>query len=347
MSSAAPTVLVTGGLGFIGSHTVVELAEAGFRSVIVDDLSNSSLDVLDRLASLCRLAPVFQRGDVRDADLLRSLLLEHPVDCAVHFAGLKAVGESVRIPLDYYSVNVGGTVSLMNALQERGVPKLVFSSSATVYGNPDAVPIPETHRLAPRSPYGRSKLMAEQVIQDACASDDRWSAVCLRYFNPAGAHPSALLGERPSGVPNNLMPYISQVGTGEREQLEIYGADYATSDGTGVRDYVHVVDLAQAHVRAITRVLRERGFEACNLGTGRGYSVFEVVRAYERANGVRIPYRMRARRDGDVDACVADPTQAAHQLGWRAVRSLDDMCRDAARFEQASRMPSHRTAEPA
>lgn len=330
-------MLVTGGLGYIGSHTVVELAEAGFRSLILDDLSNSSFDVLDKLNALSRFPPLLQRGDVRDTGLLRRLLLQHPVDCAVHFAGLKAVGESVRQPLDYYSVNTGGTVSLMKALQEASIPRLVFSSSATVYGHATITPIPESHPVAPENPYGRSKLMAEQVIQDACRANPDWSAICLRYFNPAGAHPSGRLGEKPSGTPNNLMPYISQVGSGERPVLEVFGTDYPTSDGTGVRDYVHVVDLAQAHARAISRVLLEPGFQLCNLGTGRGFSVLEVVKAYEKANGLRIPFRVRARRDGDVAVSVADPSLAAAKLGWRSVHSLDDMCRDAARFERINR----------
>lgn len=334
MSSAPPLMLVTGGLGYIGSHTVVELAQAGFRSLILDNLSNSSFDVLDRLGALCRFPPLFQRGDVRDTPVLKRMLLEHPVSCAVHFAGLKAVGESVEQPLDYYSVNVAGTVSLMMALEAAASPRLVFSSSATVYGHPHLTPIPESHPVAPENPYGRSKLMAEQVMQDACRANSAWSVMCLRYFNPAGAHPSGRLGERPSGTPNNLMPYISQVGSGERAMLDVFGTDYPTSDGTGVRDYVHVVDLAQAHVRAITRISLEPGFQVCNLGTGRGYSVLEVVKAYEKANDVRIPFRARARREGDVAISVADPSLAAAKLGWRSVHSLDDMCRDAARFER-------------
>ena len=345
MNSTPPLVLVTGGLGFIGSHTVVALAEAGFRSLIVDDLSNSSLAVLEALEPLCQYPPILQVGDVRDSDLIGALLQGYTPCCAIHFAGLKAVGESVAMPIDYYSVNVGGTIALMKAMQQHGLRKLVFSSSATVYGKPQVVPIPEDHPLDPQSPYGHSKRMAEQVIADACAADEHWSAACLRYFNPAGAHPSGSIGELPRGIPNNLMPYVSQVATRRRKELQVFGSDYQTPDGTGVRDYLHVMDLAEAHVRALAAVNDRRGMRVFNLGTGRGYSVLEVIREYERVNTVRIPYCLAPRRPGDVDACVADPTLAGRDLGWHAKRCLADMCRDAARFERVHDL-QQRSQEP-
>lgn len=332
--SARGEILVTGGLGYIASHVIVALSEAGYRSVVVDNLVNSSVDALDALESVCAHEPIFYFGDVRDRDLLSSILGRHRIECCVHAAGLKAVAESVSNPLDYYSANVAGAISLLQALQKRDCFRIVFSSSATVYGNPQRLPIPETHPIAPINPYGRSKAMAEQVMSDLCASDERWSACCLRYFNPAGAHPGGLIGERPNGVPNNLMPYVAQVAGGRREKLSIFGNDYATRDGTGVRDYIHVMDLAEAHVRAVERTLRHNGWEAINLGSGSGYSVLEIVQAYRAASGHPIPHEFVARREGDVASCYADVARAGQALDWRATRGIDQMCEDAYRFEK-------------
>lgn len=339
---AAPGVLVTGGLGYIGSHTVVALLEAGYKVVVVDDLSNSTIDVLERIEALCGASPAMYCGDVRDRAFLSSVLGREPLACAVHFAGLKAVGESVRLPLEYYDVNVNGTMTLVRAMEGAGVRRVVFSSSATVYGDPLYSPIPESHPLSPANPYGRSKRAAEEVLADLCASDPRWGAMSLRYFNPAGAHPSGVFGERPQGIPNNLLPYVAQVAQGELHALRVFGDDYPTPDGTGVRDYVHVVDLAMAHVAAVARVLDVSGNAAVNLGSGRGYSVLEVVRAYERANATRVPYEIAPRRAGDVARYLADCTLAGQMLGWQATRDLDAMCRDAARFEAQRRAARER-----
>lgn len=330
----APGVLVTGGLGYIGSHTVVALAEAGYRVVVVDDLSNSSIDVLAPLEALCGRSVPTYCGDVRDREFLALVLARNPVACAVHFAGLKAVGDSVRMPFDYYDVNINGTLTLARALASAGVRRMVFSSSATVYGDPAVAPTPETHPLAPANPYGRTKRDAEELLADLCASDPEWGAISLRYFNPAGAHPSGTIGERPQGVPNNLLPFIAQVASGERPVLCVFGDDYPTPDGTGVRDYVHVADLADAHVSAVARVLSQPGNEVINLGSGRGYSVLDVVRAYERANEVRIQFEIVSRRPGDVARYLANPARAEQLLDWRATRGIDDMCRDAARFQR-------------
>ncbi len=341
---AAPCVLVTGGLGYIGSHTVVALAGHGYRVVVVDDLSNSSIDVLAPVEALCGTSVATYCGDVRDREFLATVLGRNPVACAVHFAGLKAVGDSVRMPLEYYDVNVNGTLTLARALEAAGVRRVVFSSSATVYGDPAVAPTPETHPLAPANPYGRSKRDAEELLADLCASDPRWGAISLRYFNPAGAHPSGTIGERPQGVPNNLVPYIAQVANGERPALRVFGDDYPTPDGTGVRDYVHVMDLASAHVAAVARMLSRPGNEVINLGSGRGYSVLEVIRAYEHANDVRVPYEIVPRRSGDVPRYLADATLAGQLLDWRATRGIDEMCRDAARFQ---RMHVQRAPRPA
>ena len=345
----APAVLVTGGLGYIGSHTVVALAGAGYRVVVVDVFSNSSIDVLAPMEALCGTSVATYCGDVRDRGFLATVLGRNPVTCAVHFAGRKAVGESVRMPLEYHDVNVQGTLTLARALEASGVRRLVFSSSATVYGEPTVAPTPETHPLAPTNPYGRSKRAAEELLADLCVADARWGAISLRYFNPAGAHPSGTIGERPQGVPDNLMPYIAQVADGERDALRVFGDDYPTPDGTGVRDYIHVVDLADAHVRAVSRVLARPGCEAINLGSGRGHSVLEVVRAYERANDVRIRYEIAPRRPGDVPRYLADATLAGELLDWRATRGIDDMCRDAARFQrmQVPRAPRPQRVEAA
>lgn len=330
----AKAVLVTGGLGYVGSHAVAALAQAGLRSVIVDNLSNSRPDTLDALARICDGRPEFAPVDIRDREALRGVLARHPVTACVHFAGLKAVADSVRDPVGYYDVNVGGSAVLFQELARAGCRRIVFSSSATVYGDPDVVPIPESHAVAPVNPYGRSKAMVEQLLRDLCDADARVSAVCLRYFNPAGAHPGGLIGERPNGTPNNLMPYVSQVANGQRPQVQVFGDDYPTPDGTGVRDYVHVMDLADAHVRAVAFACMKPGFTAINLGTGQGASVLEVIAAYARAAGAEVPHSVAPRRAGDIAVSCADPSRALALLGWRARRTLQDMCRDAVRFER-------------
>ncbi len=330
---ARGAVLVTGGLGYIGSHAVVALEAAGHRTVILDNLANSERAVLSRLERLCGRAVPFLEGDVRDGPLVEQALRYHDVVACVHFAGLKSVAASVEQPLVYYDVNVGGTVALLAAMRRAGTRRLIFSSSATVYGSPERVPIPETAATAPNNPYGRSKLAAETVIDDECAARPDLAAISLRYFNPAGAHASGLIGERPRGRPDNLMPYVSQVAAGQRPHVDVFGIDYPTPDGTGVRDYVHVVDLAQAHVRALETLRDGGGHARLNLGTGRGYSVLELIHAYQQATGHRVPYAMAPRRAGDIAECYADASLAQTLLDWNAELSLEDMCRDAARFE--------------
>jgi UDP-glucose 4-epimerase len=327
-------VLVTGGAGYIGSHTCVELMQAGHEVVVYDNLCNSHGEALARIARIAGRAPRLVRADVRDAGALRAVLAGRDFDAVVHFAGLKAVGESVEQPLDYYDNNVQGTLALCRAMREAGVGTLVFSSSATVYGEPGAVPIREDAPLRPASPYGRSKLMVEQILRDLeAAGPDAWRIALLRYFNPVGAHPSGLIGEDPRGVPNNLMPYVAQVAIGARDRLRVFGRDYPTPDGTGVRDYIHVVDLARGHAAAIEALLRSGRGLTVNLGTGRGASVLEVVRAFERASGRTIPCEHVGRRPGDIAECWADPGLAQTTLGWKATRTLEDMCRDAWRWQ--------------
>jgi UDP-glucose 4-epimerase len=333
---SARAVLLTGAAGYIGSHTWLALARAGWRVVGVDDFSNSSPRVLERLAGLLGHQPVFERLDVRDAAALDALLARHPIDATVHFAASKAVGDSVREPLAYYSNNLSGLVTLCQAMRRAGVHRFVFSSSATVYGQPDRLPITENAPLSATNPYGRTKLMAEQILADLGAADDRWQTACLRYFNPVGADESGLIGEDPRGVPNNLMPYVAQVAVGQRARLQIYGGDYPTPDGTGVRDYIHVSDLAVGHVAALTRLVESPGSFTVNLGTGRGHSVLEVVRAYEAASGRPVPYDIVARRPGDVSACYADPQQAQALLGWHAQRDLAAMCADSWRWQRGN-----------
>ena len=327
------TILVTGAAGYIGSHTCVELLSAGYAVVAVDNLSNSSCESLRRVEKITgHLVPFFE-ADVRDRAALAALLKTWHVDAVIHFAGLKAVGESVARPLDYIDNNVGGTVALLQALRDNGVRKFLFSSSATVYGDPETVPINESARLSTTNPYGRSKLMVEQVLEDLAASDPSWAIGSLRYFNPVGAHPSGLIGEDPRGIPNNLMPFISQVAVGRRERLAVFGNDYPTPDGTGIRDYIHVVDLARGHLAALAALFRSgRGF-TINLGTGRGYSVLDMVAAFEQASGRRIPYRIVDRRPGDIAICYADPGKAWQLLDWRARLGLADMCRDHWRWQ--------------
>ncbi|RCN56288.1 UDP-glucose 4-epimerase GalE [Acidiferrobacter thiooxydans] len=327
-------VLVTGGTGYIGSHTAVSLMEAGHDVVLWDNLSNSRVAVVSRMAAIVGTRPAFVLGDVRDAAALDRLLGEQAFDAVIHFAGLKAVGESVRKPLLYYENNVQGTITLLRALDRAGVRTFVFSSSATVYGDPARVPIREDFPRAATNAYGRSKIMIEDVLADLAAADPRWRIARLRYFNPVGAHESGLLGEDPQDVPNNLMPYICQVAVGRREALHIFGGDYETPDGTGVRDYIHVADLASGHVAALRYLHTHAGMLTVNLGTGRGYSVLEMVEAFRRACGRPIPYKLVARRPGDVAQCYADPSAADAFLQWRATYDLDAMCRDAWRWQK-------------
>ena len=327
-------ILVTGGAGFIGTHTCAALADAGIPTLLLDNFSNSRRSVLDRLARITGKPVACVEGDVRDAQLLRQLFASHPIEGVIHFAALKAVGESVREPLRYYENNVAGTVSLLRAMQAAGVRTLVFSSSATVYGDPASLPIREDFPLSATNPYGWSKLMMEQVLADVDhAEPGQWRIARLRYFNPVGAHESGLIGEDPQDVPNNLMPYVAQVAVGQRPELSVFGGDYSTEDGTGVRDYIHVSDLAEGHVAAL-RYLREHpGLLTLNLGTGKPVSVLQMVRAFERASGRPVPYRITDRRPGDVAACWADPALAERLLGWRARRDLQAMCRDAWRWQ--------------
>lgn len=323
-------VLVTGGAGYIGSHTCVTLLEAGHEVVVVDNFCNGSLEALRRVEAITgRGLRAVHTLDVRDMAGLAEVFAAHPVDVVVHFAALKAVGESVEQPLQYYDNNIGGTIALARTMAANGVKRLVFSSSATVYGDPARVPIAEDFPTAATNPYGWSKLMTEQVLRDLTVSDPAWRVVLLRYFNPVGAHESGEIGEDPLGTPNNLMPYVSQVAVGRRVCLQVFGSDYPTVDGSGVRDYIHVVDLAMGHVRAVDRIESLERCACINLGTGRGYSVLEVVAAFERASGRKIPYERVARRSGDIAECWADPALAARLLDWRATRDLDTMCRDA------------------
>ena len=327
------TLLVTGGAGYIGSHACVELLQAGHGVVVVDNLCNSRREVLGRIERIAGRPVVFQECDVHDAAAMRSIFREHAIDAVLHFAGLKAVEESVARPLAYYDNNVGGTLTLCAAMAEAGVRRLVFSSSATVYGDPEAVPVREDHPLRPTNPYGRCKAMIESILQDLFRADPSWKIALLRYFNPVGAHESGLIGEDPGGVPNNLMPFIAQVAVGRREVLNVYGNDYPTQDGTGVRDYIHVVDLVRGHLAALEKLDAAEDVLTANLGTGLGYSVLEMVEVFRRASGREIPYRIVTRRPGDVAACYADPSLAARLLGWRAERDLAQMCRDAWRWQ--------------
>ena len=329
-------VLVCGGAGYIGSHTCVVLAERGHEVVIADNFCNSSPVVLDRLAQLIGRTPDARNVDVRDAAALAALFASQRFDAVIHFAALKAVGESCEQPLAYFDNNISGTISLLRAMREAGVGRLVFSSSATVYGDPQTVPIDEDAPLSSTNPYGRTKLVMEQLIGDVCAADPGLQAISLRYFNPVGAHPSGLIGEAPNGVPNNLMPYICQVAAGKRERLQIFGGDWPTLDGTGVRDYIHVMDLARAHAHALEALEDVRGHLPLNLGAGRGISVLQLLRAFEAASGREIPYRIVGRRAGDVAEVYADPTRAERLLGWRTALDVDAMCRDAWRWQSAN-----------
>ena len=331
------TILVTGGAGFIGSHTVVELIQAGHSPVIIDNLCNASPQVIGRITEITGHTPTFYHGDIRDRELLRRIFAEHPIQSVIHFAALKAVGESVKKPLEYYSNNVSGSLILLEERQRAGVKSIVFSSSATVYGDPDTVPITETAPLGKATnPYGASKQMMERMMADLHTADPEWSVILLRYFNPIGAHPSGRIGEQPNGIPNNLLPYVCQVAAGKLAELSVFGDDYPTPDGTGVRDYIHVVDLALGHVAALDKKSREAGVHIYNLGTGKGSSVLDIIRAFETASGKKIPYAIKPRRAGDIAECYADPARAAAELDWHAERSLDDMMRDSWRWQSGN-----------
>lgn len=327
-------VLVTGGTGYIGSHTAIALMAAGHEVVLWDNLYNSSANVVDRIATLARRRPAFFQGDVRDRRALETVFSTHRFDAVIHFAGLKAVGESVHKPLLYYDNNVHGTLVLLEVMQKADVKMFVFSSSATVYGNPASVPIREDFPRTATNAYGRSKIMIEDVLADLAASEPGWRVARLRYFNPVGAHESGTIGEDPRDTPSNLMPYISQVAVGHRSHVRVFGGDYPTPDGTGVRDYIHVMDLAAGHVAALTYLAESPEMLTVNLGTGQGYSVLDVVNAFGRACGRTIPYEIEARRNGDIAACWADPARAHALLGWSARRGLDCMCEDAWRWQQ-------------
>jgi UDP-glucose 4-epimerase len=339
-----PVVLLTGATGYIASHAWVALQSAGFAVVGIDDFSNSSPAVLERLHALGTREPVFECVDVCDAAAVERVFARHEIAAAVHFAAFKAVGESVRRPLDYYANNVGGLVTLCRAMQRHDCKALVFSSSATVYGRPERLPITEDARLAATSPYGETKLIGERILRDLGAADATWRIACLRYFNPVGAHASGLIGEDPRGTPNNLMPYVAQVAVGRRPHLQVFGGDYDTPDGTGVRDYIHVVDLAEGHVAALRYLLDDGPSMTVNLGTGRGYSVLELVTAYEKASGRPIAYEIVGRRDGDIDACYADVSRARRVLGWEARHDLARMCEDSWRWQSMN--PSGYDAAP-
>lgn len=329
-------ILVTGGAGYIGSHTIVELLAAGHEVACLDNLSNGSLEALRRVERIAGRTVPFVEGDIRDAALVERVLRERQVQAVVHFAALKSVGESVAQPLRYYDNNVNGTLVLLAAMQRANVGRIVFSSSATVYGTPQYLPLTESHPLGPVNPYGQTKAMIERILEDLCAADADFGAVSLRYFNPIGAHSSGLIGEAPQGIPNNVFPFITQVAIGKRAELAVFGDDWDTVDGTGVRDYIHVVDLARGHVQAINYVLAHPGYAAPNLGTGRGTSVLELVAAFERASGRSIAYRIAPRRAGDVASSWADPSLAARLLGWRAELDLDTMCADGWRWQQGN-----------
>mgnify|MGYP004566762261 CR=1 FL=1 len=325
-------ILVTGGTGFIGSHTCVELLDNGYEVVIIDDLSNSKREVVDYIEKITNKKVVFYEGDVCDKILLEKIFTENKMDAVIHFAGYKAVGESVAKPLMYYKNNILSTINLLEVMNEFNVKKIAFSSSATVYGKPKSLPIKEDFPLSTTNPYGTTKLIIEGILKDLYNSDKEWSIAILRYFNPIGAHKSGLLGENPNGIPNNLMPYIIKVATKELDCLGVFGNDYDTYDGTGVRDYIHVVDLAKGHVKAIAKILKDTGCDCYNLGTGNGYSVLDLVNTFMKVNNVSIKYVIKERRPGDIDACYADPSYAYEKLGWKAEKDINEMCQDAYNF---------------
>lgn len=343
MAASSLTILVTGGAGYVGSHTTLELLNAGHKVICVDNLHNAHRnkdeqlpESLKRVEQLTGKSVIFLSTDIRDSNALLEIFRTHKIDCVAHFAALKAVGESCRQPLQYYQNNITGTSVLLEAMAASGVYKFVYSSSATVYGEPQSLPITETHPTGNcTNPYGKSKYFTEEILKDLCASDSRWQVIALRYFNPVGAHPSGQIGEDPNGEPNNLMPYISQVAVGKRDKLKVFGSDYPTKDGTGVRDYIHIVDLAEGHVHAIDKLAEGKihGFVAYNLGTGTGYSVLEMVTAFEAASGRKVPYELVDRRPGDVATSYADASLAERELGWKAKRGLQEMCDDTWRWQ--------------
>lgn len=327
-------ILLTGGAGFIGSHTIVELDNAGYEVVVVDNFVNSKKESLERVAQIIGKQVPYYKADIRDREALEAVFSEHQFDAVIHFAGLKAVGESVAKPLEYYENNMSGTFVLLDVMRTHGCKNIIFSSSATVYGDPAIIPITEE---CPKgqctNPYGQTKSMLEEVLKDVQRADTEWNVVLLRYFNPIGAHASGLIGENPNGIPNNLMPYITQTAIGIRKELGVFGNDYDTPDGTGVRDYIHVVDLALGHVAALKAIERKCGLAVYNLGTGHGYSVLDVVKAFEKANGLHVPYKIMPRRPGDIATCYCDPSKAKQELGWEAKYGIEDMCRDSWRFQ--------------
>ena len=332
-------ILVTGGAGYIGSHTCLELLSSGYGVVVVDNLCNSNPKSLDRVEALTGKKLKFYEGDVRDEELLRKIFAENEISAVIHFAGLKAVGESVAHPWRYYDNNLNSTLVLTKVMGEAGVKRIIFSSSATVYSGENEMPLRENSRTGNcTNPYGWTKYMTEQILSGMAHADPEWSIVLLRYFNPIGAHESGRIGEDPRGIPNNLMPYITQVAIGRRDHLSVFGNDYDTPDGTGVRDYIHVVDLAKGHVAAVKYVVGTQGCEVFNLGTGTGYSVLDMVKAFEKANGVKVPYQIVDRRPGDLPTCYADPAKSAEVLGWKAEKNLEDMCRDSWRWQSQNPM---------
>ncbi len=326
-------ILVTGGSGYIGSHTVLELLEAGYETVVLDNLCNSSEEALKRVEKITGKKAAFYQADIRDQEAMNKIFDEEKPEAVIHFAGLKAVGESVQKPLMYYDNNIAGTVTLLNAMKEHGCKKIVFSSSATVYGKPASVPIREDFPLSVTNPYGRTKLMIEEILGDVYTADNTWDIILLRYFNPIGAHESGLIGEDPEGIPNNLLPYVAKVAVGRLEKVNVFGNDYDTPDGTGVRDYIHVVDLARGHVKAIEKILQNPGLKIYNLGTGNGYSVLDIIHAFSKACGHDIPYVIGPRRAGDIDMCYADPQKAYEELNWKAECDLNKMCEDTWRWQ--------------
>ncbi|WP_010200034.1 UDP-glucose 4-epimerase GalE [Bacillus sp. m3-13] len=327
-------ILVTGGAGYIGSHTCVELLDAGHEIVVIDNFMNSNMESLRRVKEITGKDFTFYEINLLDKDRVARVFQEHNIEAVIHFAGLKAVGESVEKPLFYYHNNISGTLLLLEVMHQFGVKNIVFSSSATVYGLPESVPISESFPLSATNPYGQTKLMIEQILRDLFVSDQEWSISLLRYFNPIGAHESGRIGEDPNGIPNNLMPFITQVAVGKLPQLQVFGDDYDTIDGTGVRDYIHVVDLARGHLKALENILETRGVEAYNLGTGTGYSVLQMVQAFEKASEKEVPYKVVARRPGDIGECFADPTKAKEDLGWVAEKDLGQMCLDSWRWQK-------------
>ncbi|MGL1893812.1 MAG: UDP-glucose 4-epimerase GalE [Spirochaetaceae bacterium] len=328
------TVLVTGGAGYIGSHTIVQLLEAGKKVIVIDNLCNSSKESLKRVEKITGKSVTFYEGDLLDKSFIEKVFHDNEIDSVIHFAGLKAVGESVAKPLYYYHNNITGTLMLCEVMKKFEVKNIVFSSSATVYGDPEIIPITESSKLSATNPYGRTKLMLEEILQDLNVADSSFNVAILRYFNPIGAHESGTIGENPNGIPNNLIPFIAQVAVGQREELAVFGDDYDTTDGTGVRDYIHVVDLAAGHLKALEKLETKPGVVIYNLGTGNGYSVLDVVKAFEKASGVKIPYSVKPRRPGDIATCYAEPSFAFKELGWKATKNIDDMCNDTWRWQK-------------